>query len=248
MISALPERRGGDASVNNPPPAIMGGPDKPGHDGVGEDAGGVRKPPIHQSIALNRLPTARFDAIPKLMETAADMHERHARLLGRLAELGMALAEDLHARALSADTPQEAETLASGFHKLSRSVRQSLALEVRLRRDAERVRREEVTQAETDAAKPAIRRRAEAKARLDRLIWTEAEYDDTARFWDEGARRLLADADFTAPNQPVEALVNDLAEILRARPPRPEAGEEPERVKIIWTIVNPGEEEPPDTG
>ena len=61
------------------------------------------------------------------------MHERHARLLGRLAELGMALAEDLHARARAADTPQEAETLASGFHKLSRSVRQSLALEARLR-------------------------------------------------------------------------------------------------------------------
>ena len=189
------------------------------------------------------------------MEATADMHERHARLLGRLAELGMALAEDLHARALSADTPQEAETLASGFHKLSRSVRQSLALEARLRRDAERVRREEETQAETDAAKPAIRRRAEAKARLDRLIWTEAETEHTAKFWDEGARRLLADADFTAADQQVEALVEDLAAILRAQPPR-DAAAEPERVLFSWVFVDPdgtrrnqnGEIIPPDTG
>ena len=192
------------------------------------------------------IPDIRRLCFRKFMETAADMHERHARLLGRLAELGMALAEDLHARARAADTPQEAETLASGFHKLSRSVRQSLALEARLRRDAERVRREEEAKTEAAAEKPAIRRRAEAKARLDRLIWTEAEYDDTARFWDEGARRLLADAEFTAPDRPVEALVEELAQILRARPPRAEAGEEPERVKIIWTIVNPGEDEGDD--
>ena len=202
------------------------------------------------------MPTARSDAILKIMETAADMHERHARLLGRLAELGMALAEDLHARALAAEAPQEAETLASGFHKLSRSVRQSLALEARLRRDAERVRREAEVQAETDAAKPAIRRRAEAKARLDRLIWTEAEYDGTVRFWDEGARRLLAEAEFTAPDRPVEALVNDLAEILRARPPRSEKADEPERVEFSWVFVDPdgtrrnqnGEIIQPDTG
>ena len=190
------------------------------------------------------------------METAADMHERHARLLGRLAELGMALAEDLHARALAADTSEQAETLASGFHKLSRSVRQSLALEARLRRDAERVRRQEEIQAETDAAKPAIRRRAEAKARLDRLIWTEAEYDDTARFWEDGARRLLAEAEFTAPDRPVEALVNDLAEILRAQAPRSDQSSEPERVEFSWVFVDPdgtrrnqnGEIIPPDTG
>ena len=204
----------------------------------------MRRNPVDRAAAL--IPHIRRLCFRKVMETAADMQERHARLLGRLAELGMALAEDLHARALSADTPQEAETLASGFHKLSRSVRQSLALEARLRRDAERVRREEEAKTEAAAEKPAIRRRAEAKARLDRLIWTEAEYDDTARFWDEGARRLLADAEFTAPDRPVEALVEELAQILRARPPRAEAGEEPERVKIIWTIVNPGEDEGDD--
>ena len=202
------------------------------------------------------MPTARSDAILKLMETTADMHERHARLLGRLAELGMALAEDLHARALSADTPQEAETLASGFHKLSRSVRQSLALEARLRRDAERVRREDQLQSETDAAKPAIRRRAEAKARLDRLIWTEAEYEDTARFWEDGARRLLAEAEFTAPDRPVEALVEELADILRAQAPRSDQSTEPERVEFSWVFVDPdgtrrdqnGKIIPPDTG
>ena len=190
------------------------------------------------------------------MEATADMHERHARLLGRLAELGMALAEDLHARALSADTPQEAETLASGFHKLSRSVRQSLALEARLRRDAERVRRDAEFQAEADAAKAPARRRAEAKARLDRLIWTEAEYDGTVRFWDEGARRLLAEAEFTAPDRPVEALVNDLAEILRAQAPRSDQSSEPERVEFSWVFVDPdgtrrdsnGKILPPDTG
>ena len=71
------------------------------------------------------------------MSAQAEMGERHGRMLARLAELGMSLAERLHADALSADTPAEAADAAKAFHTVSRTVRQSVALEARLHREAQ---------------------------------------------------------------------------------------------------------------
>src|SRR5205085_9794530 len=73
---------------------------------------------------------------PGCMEATADMQTRHAAILGRLAELGMDLAEQLHADACAAETPAERGQIAATFHRISRSVRQTLALEARLLRMA----------------------------------------------------------------------------------------------------------------
>jgi hypothetical protein len=78
------------------------------------------------------------------------MAERHGRMLKRLGEMGMALAEETYEAALAAKDPQERERLKASFHRLSRSVRQA------------RVQR----------------RRAQVNAALTRLIWTEAERCD----------------------------------------------------------------------
>ena len=183
------------------------------------------------------------------MDTSPEtMTERHARILGRLAEIGMALVEDLAGAALAAEAASEKAALASACHRLSRSVRQSLALEARFTRDAARARHEADQQAQAGAAQAPARRRAEAKARLDRLIWTEAEDETTARFWDEGAGRLLAEAEFTDPDTPVEALIDRLAATLRDAEPRTGKPGKPETVIFEWKIIDPkrdGEAPPP---
>lgn len=111
------------------------------------------------------------------------MHDdRHGRVLAELAAMGMEIARDLRERALNAETPEEATRLARAFHTVSRGVRQSLALElkvIRFRNDLYR----EIAEAEAKAAEaaraarePAVDRRREAIGRqVERLIYTEHE-------------------------------------------------------------------------
>src|SRR5690606_37670309 len=109
--------------------------------------------PYPRTYLSRRIAPAPFRPHPRVMEPtpAEAMTERHARILGRLAEIGMALVEDLASAALAAEAPAEKATLASACHKLSRSVRQSLALEARFTRDAERARHEAQHRAEVEA-------------------------------------------------------------------------------------------------
>jgi hypothetical protein len=100
------------------------------------------------------------------MSSPAEMAERHGRMLAELAELGLGLARELHGRALSAETPQETAQLADAFQRLSRSVRQSLALEAKLQRDARRDAHEFGTR-EREA------RKAQLEKRVERLIRDE---------------------------------------------------------------------------
>lgn len=145
-----------------------------------------------------------------------EMVERQGRMLAELSELGMALTRRTHERAMAAEDPDKAERLALAFHRLSRSVRQTLALEARLEREARR----DAVEAERRGAET---RREALKARRSyvggvgsRLIWTEAERDevsellvDLKRWIDEEA--FFEDAFLTAP---VEALIERLREDL----------------------------------
>ena len=117
---------------------------------------------------------------------AADMAEKHGRILGELAEFGLALARKLHDQGIAAETPEETAELARAFHSVSRSVRQTLALEARLAREAARQDREDrgqaERQAELDRAEAQRRARAPYEARkqriggvLERLIYSEHE-------------------------------------------------------------------------
>ena len=124
---------------------------------------------------------------------AAEMAERHGRILARLAELGLAHAERLHAQAMAADDPKSSAELGLSFHRVSRSIRQSIALEARLVRDAQAAERQE-RQAEhklqtfRDEVDPSAdiprdqrridRRKDEIREPVLKAIWDEVERED----------------------------------------------------------------------
>jgi hypothetical protein len=71
------------------------------------------------------------------------MSLRHAAVLARLTELGLALAERVQAEAMAATGADELDRMSQAFHRVSRSVRMSVALEAKLaraERDEARVR------------------------------------------------------------------------------------------------------------
>ncbi|MBU1375369.1 MAG: hypothetical protein KKE02_09140 [Alphaproteobacteria bacterium] len=124
------------------------------------------------------------------MSTPPDMAERHARVLARLTELGLALAEQQFADAQAAETPAERIEAVKAFHTVSRSVRQCVALEARLaRQQAQDAREAERAQAAVPPKKPSVleisRRITAVRDAVTRVIWHEAEDDDTAAWLEE---------------------------------------------------------------
>ena len=100
------------------------------------------------------------------MSDATPTAERREQMLGLLAEKTLALACAVQQRALEAETAQEMAQLSHAFVRLSRSVRQSIALHAREERD--RLRGEqEATQTQAKARAPAVARR---KQRLEREV------------------------------------------------------------------------------
>ena len=123
------------------------------------------------------------------MSAPPDMAERHGAVLARLAELGLALAERLHEQAMAAEDPKTTADLGLAFHRISRSVRQTLALEAKLERDRQRDAREAAARSSTDDDGPSageliaedrrVRKRIEdLREALEPHIWTESEGDE----------------------------------------------------------------------
>jgi len=145
-----------------------------------------------------------------------EMVERQGRMLAELSELGMSLARRTHGRAMAAEDPDKAERLALAFHRLSRSVRQTLALEARLEREARR----DAVEAERRAGetrREAVRaRRSYVGGVGSRLIWTEAERDDVSALLVDLKRWVDEEAFFEEAflAAPVETLVERLREDL----------------------------------
>jgi len=143
----------------------------------------------------------------------AEMAERHAAALRELTELGLALARDLQATALASADPEVKGRLSADFHRVGRTVRQSMALEARLLRDKLRFERE-AEAALVEARKEAVKAKAvQVRAAVERLVWTEAEDPDdedgeVALFMDRVDRELsLVEVEPEFLDQPVEVLV-----------------------------------------
>src|SRR5258708_5495851 len=111
---------------------------------------------------------------------ALDMTLRHAAILARLADAGERLAMKHAERALAADDPDVEAKATVAFHRAARSVRQCLALEARLVRDAARAEREDRDDAAHQSARGIERRRDHVRTAVARLIWTEAEHENEA--------------------------------------------------------------------
>lgn len=112
------------------------------------------------------------------MSNAAARAERQSAMLDELAELGLALARDLQRRALQAEAPQEAASLADAFHRVARSVRQSLALQARLAREVRQDVADEQVEADRERRVAAHRRKKVLAEALERIVWTECEADE----------------------------------------------------------------------
>lgn len=154
------------------------------------------------------------------METAS----RHAAILGELAELMLVLARKVQADAMAAETPEQTALLAKEVHRLGRGVRQTLALEARMAREARAAAREEARDARQDAEAERDRRltraRSHVRSAITSLIWTEAERPDATGDFDtedleEELEAWLADPlwseEAAAPGADIAALITALA-------------------------------------
>jgi hypothetical protein len=126
------------------------------------------------------------------MNSAPEMAERHGRVLTELAELGLGLARRLAARAEASQDDAAAEALALAFHRVSRSVRLTLALESRLAGE----RRQGLREDRVLTARAVEARKDQVRAALTRAVQAERETDDAERLLDELDERLDEDALF----------------------------------------------------
>jgi hypothetical protein len=150
------------------------------------------------------------------MSGQSEKQARAEAMLGELAELGLMVAKELAVRLRESEDLDQTVALAGAFQKVSRVVRLTLALDVKLDRDAARDAREaekaradaEAVVAEQDRAaargaalapttpSPIEARKGRVRNLLGRLLWTESEgdseeydvlFDDLAARLDEAA-------------------------------------------------------------
>jgi hypothetical protein len=186
--------------------------------------------PIHPEDFHTEYLTHRDPHVPVLfMATPTDIAERHAQVLAELAELGLGVARRLAELALAAETPKEAADLGVAFHRVSRSVRQTLALDARLARDHLRLGAEVREEAEAQRRVRCERRKGQVWKTLEAEVWREYERDDVEEVLEDLDARLSADLtaeDFDA--EPVEAHIARLRADIGLAAPEAAAPSDPE--------------------
>ena len=155
------------------------------------------------------------------MSTPTEKRERQERILAELSELGIALARDLQARALAAEDVATASELGLAFQRVSRSVRQTLALDAKLERDRQRAEREDSADTERVQAAHAERRKAQVKIAVKRCVRYEHSGHDAENLLDELDDRLDEDAlhDLFAGEDDIDVHIARLCEELGVAAP-----------------------------
>ncbi|HET6969787.1 MAG TPA: hypothetical protein VFH92_01570 [Phenylobacterium sp.] len=115
------------------------------------------------------------------MSADADIADPGERMLARLAELDLAAAEHVHARLLAAEDAGEVADLGRSYQRLARSLRQTLALKARLKR--ERAASAGDAPRPKPSAAAVARRLGELRGAMHRIAWREAEEDLEAYDW-----------------------------------------------------------------
>lgn len=111
-------------------------------------------------------------------DAAPPAEDRHTAMLRELAAMSLTLARDLQQRALQAETPDEAARLAAAFHRVSRGLRQTLALELKVIRYRDEAQREAGEVAAAARPEAVAQRREAVRRTTSRAIWTERERPD----------------------------------------------------------------------
>ena len=114
------------------------------------------------------------------MASTADIAREQEEGLALLFQRGLELALRMQEDAMAAETADERARLGAAFHRISRGVRQTAALRTRLAADARRAEREGEADVIRLDERRVARRKAQVKATVERLIWTEAESEDDA--------------------------------------------------------------------
>ncbi len=147
---------------------------------------------------------------------ATDIIDPDERMLARLAELDASLAAKVHGLAMAESDPEIVASLARGYQKIARSLRQTLALKSKLRLDREKARREQpATEPPRDEARIARAREAVGRAVLRVIEAAEIEREEADYLTDvlDDRLRLLAvkgTRDLRGLDEEVSDLCDDL--------------------------------------
>lgn len=152
------------------------------------------------------------------MSIDGDMCERHGRVLAELAEAGLAMVRRLSQAMEQADDAQTLAHVGLAFHRVSRAVRQTMALEFRLVREA---RREPVV----PSPRPTQPTPTSPRERPERADWNEYERRDTDEALD-GIDALLEGDDLDAEtlHDALEAAISGIRRDIAADPILVKAG------------------------
>jgi hypothetical protein len=186
------------------------------------------------------------------MSSHSDNDARRGAVLAELAEIGMAMARGLRDEMEAAETPETKARAMAGFTKIARTVRQCVALEARLERDAARAAVEAQAREDGHLQRRIRRRKAHVTRWIQRAICNDAQDDDegddlAAERMEDLRERLdenLLDADFA--DRPLGEVVALLCADLGLDPDRilGDKGEDPEDPDEE-PEDDPGEGDPP---
>lgn len=136
------------------------------------------------------------------------MAERHSAVLAELTELNLAAARELTAGLADAETPEAKASFALALGRVSRSIRQCVALEAKLARDAKRDVRQDEAQVVNLKKARVDRRKAQVKATVERIVRLEHESDEAEDLLEQF--ELLLDEDCLSDGfvaEPIETQV-----------------------------------------
>jgi hypothetical protein len=131
------------------------------------------------------------------MSSTDDMDARHDRMLAELAEAGMGVARRLSCALEDASDVQDLALLAEAFHTVSRSIRQTIALEFKLKHEPRQ------PAAPKPVPKPAASPPPVRPERPEQVYWNEYERAD----WSEPLDAALSSGDADAVNAAIEKSV-----------------------------------------
>ncbi|MEW5685044.1 MAG: hypothetical protein AB1942_09005, partial [Pseudomonadota bacterium] len=159
------------------------------------------------------------------MSSSDDMDARHGRMLAELAETGMGVARGLYAATRRELSHADFALLAEAFHTVSRSIRQTIALELKLKHEPRQPAQPKPEPAPAPSAATPLPR----PERPEQVYWNEYERAD----WDEPLDAALGAGDAAAINDAVAA---SIARIQRGLG-------KAQRVLVAATACHPGRSE-----
>jgi hypothetical protein len=115
--------------------------------------------------------------------------DRDEEMLARLAEFDLAAAERVHGRLMAAEESSEIAELGRTYQRVARSLRQTLALKAKLKRDREAAAKDVKPRPPGGVA--LARRIREVRAAVTRVIWNETESADDATDLEEALEDAL---------------------------------------------------------